>query len=81
VAAAIASTSRQVGATLGVAVLGALMTSHEHGSAHASLAAASHDGWWVMVACAVAVLALGILSSTSWATRTAERTAERVAAA
>jgi EmrB/QacA subfamily drug resistance transporter len=80
VAAAIASTSRQVGATLGVAVLGALVTAHEHGAARVALAGATHDAWWVMFGCALAVLILGLLTSTAWAERTAARTAERVAA-
>jgi EmrB/QacA subfamily drug resistance transporter len=81
VAAAIASTSRQVGSTLGVAVFGALTTAHEGSNIKATLAGATHDAWWLMVGCGVAVLALGFLTSTAWATRTAERTAERVAAA
>jgi EmrB/QacA subfamily drug resistance transporter len=81
VAAAIASTSRQVGSTLGVAVFGALTTAAETGPAKTALASATHDAWWLMVGCALAVLALGVLTSTAWATRTAERTAERVEAA
>jgi len=60
VASAIASTSRQVGATLGVAVAGALLTSQIHGSVHAGLSAASHGAWWVLAACGVAVLVLGV---------------------
>ncbi|GAA4950731.1 MFS transporter [Actinoplanes utahensis] len=53
VAAAIASTSRQVGTALGVAVIGAVSI----GSAHA--------GWWIMVGLAVAVLLIGHLSTAS----------------
>jgi EmrB/QacA subfamily drug resistance transporter len=78
VAAAIASTSRQVGSTLGVAILGALATGAERGPARTALAVATHDGWWVMVGCAVAVFVLGVMTTTGWATRTAERTAARV---
>ena len=42
VAAAVATTSRQVGLTLGVAVVGAMATARVDGSLHDQLAAASH---------------------------------------
>src|SRR4051795_11550730 len=44
VASAIATTSRQVGQTLGVAVTGAIVASH----AGASLAPAGHAAWWTL---------------------------------
>ena len=44
VASAIASTSRQIGQTLGVAVCGALVTSRVGGSVHGGLATVSHAG-------------------------------------
>ena len=47
VAAAVATTSRQVGLTLGVAVVGALATAGVDGSLHDELAAASHAAWWL----------------------------------
>jgi sugar phosphate permease len=50
VAAAIASTSRQVGSTLGVAVLGALAGGGLAGAIGPSFAAATHVSWWIMVA-------------------------------
>lgn len=75
VAAAVASTSRQVGTALGVAVLGALTTSREHGPLSHTIATATHDAWWVMAGCGVAVFALGMLVTTARATRTAERVA------
>ncbi|TML06687.1 MAG: MFS transporter [Actinobacteria bacterium] len=61
VAAAIATTSRQVGQTLGVAVVGALV--------------ASGAEWWTLTACGGAVLVLGIMATTSRATASARRTA------
>jgi MFS family permease len=65
VAAAVASTSRQVGQSLGVAVLGA------------ALAAGLHDGaWWIIAGCGAAVLVLGTLTTGRWAKATAARTAE-----
>ncbi|HLH99793.1 MAG TPA: MFS transporter [Acidimicrobiales bacterium] len=79
VAAAIASTSRQVGSTLGVAVFGALTTAAEVGG-HLALPAATHDAWWVMLACGLAVLVLGAVTTTRWAHATASRTAAMVGA-
>ncbi|MFI6656012.1 MFS transporter [Streptomyces sp. NPDC050523] len=82
VAAAVASTSRQLGQTLGVAVVGALLASGVAGSAYRShFVAASVPGWWVLVACGVAVLVLGVVTSGRWARGTAERTADRLQSA
>jgi EmrB/QacA subfamily drug resistance transporter len=67
VAAAIASTSRQVGTALGVAVIGAVIAS---GSGPDSPA-----GWWIMFALGLAVLTVGHLSTGSWARATAAREA------
>ncbi|MDE3206854.1 MAG: MFS transporter [Acidobacteriota bacterium] len=75
VAAAVASTSRQVGQTIGVAVLGALATAGLHGSLASGLPAATHAGWWIIVGCGVTVLTVGLLTTTRWATATAERVA------
>jgi EmrB/QacA subfamily drug resistance transporter len=72
VAAAVASTSRQVGASLGVAVLGAVVTTHVVGSFRTGFAEASHLGWWIMVGCGVVVFALGLLTTGKWARHTAE---------
>ncbi|MFC4035563.1 DHA2 family efflux MFS transporter permease subunit [Streptomyces polygonati] len=64
VAAAVASTSRQVGQSLGVAVLGA------------ALAAGLHAGaWWIIAGCGASVLVFGLLTTGRWARGTAERTA------
>jgi EmrB/QacA subfamily drug resistance transporter len=67
VAAAIASTSRQVGTALGVAVIGAVIAS---GSGPDSPA-----GWWIMFALGLAVLVVGHLSTGPWARATAAREA------
>jgi EmrB/QacA subfamily drug resistance transporter len=75
VAAAIASTSRQVGGSLGVAVIGAAVVSGVRGPQVSGFAAASHAGWWIVFGCALAVLALGLLTTGRWARGTAERTA------
>jgi MFS family permease len=69
VAAAIASTSRQVGASLGIAVIGALAVPRS-GSA-GSLAEASHVGWWIIAACGALVVVLGVATTTRRALATA----------
>jgi EmrB/QacA subfamily drug resistance transporter len=76
VAAAIASTSRQVGATLGVAIVGSLLASALSRSAGA--ATSSTAGWLVLAACGVIVLVLGQVVTTGWARRTAEHTAREL---
>ncbi len=75
VAAGIASTSRQVGAVLGVAVVGSAVLSALQGPFRLGFAEASHVGWWIVAGCGLAVLLLGILTSGRWANETAARTA------
>ncbi|WP_329025048.1 MULTISPECIES: MFS transporter [unclassified Streptomyces] len=84
VAAAVASTSRQIGQTLGVAVIGAVLAAGLGGSLGSAGSAdgfveASRPGWWVVTGCGLAVLLVGALSSGRWARGTARRTAERLA--
>src|SRR5205814_694119 len=73
VAAAIATTSRQVGQTLGVAIVGAIVTSHA--AAPAGLTAASRPAWWTLTGCSAVVLVLGFLATGSRARASARRTA------
>lgn len=81
VAAAVASTSRQLGQTLGVAVVGAVLASGVSASAYKNtFVSASVPGWWILVGCGLAVLVLGALTSGQWARRTAERTADQLEA-
>jgi Na+/melibiose symporter-like transporter len=75
VAAGIASTSRQVGTALGVAVVGSAALSALHGSFRLGFAAASHAGWWIIAGCGAAILLLGLVTSGRWARSTAERAA------
>ena len=77
VAAAVASTSRQVGATLGVAVLGSLAGSAVASSLGPKFASATHVSWWLIVGLGVIVLVLSLVSTTGWAQETARTTAER----
>jgi EmrB/QacA subfamily drug resistance transporter len=78
VAAAVASTSRQIGQTLGVAVVGSAVTSSLAGPLRVVFAQASHVGWWIVTGCGAAVLAVGMLTSGRWAGATAARTADRL---
>jgi EmrB/QacA subfamily drug resistance transporter len=71
VAAAIASTSRQVGAALGVAIVGSVLSSGLHGPIRAGFATASQPAWLVMSAGGLAVFALGLFTSGRWAVQTA----------
>jgi EmrB/QacA subfamily drug resistance transporter len=65
VASAIATTSRQFGQTLGVAVVGAILTSRVGASVP----------WWTLTACGGVVLLLGVVATSSRARESARRTA------
>jgi len=75
VAAAVASTSRQVGSSLGVAVVGSVVLSTLAGAFRFGFAEASHAGWLIIAGCGLAVCAVGAISSGRRARGTAERTA------
>jgi EmrB/QacA subfamily drug resistance transporter len=77
VASAVASTSRQVGATLGVAIVGAAAGGAVSGALGKSFAVATHPGWWIITGLGVMVLVLGVVTTTHWANVTAEQTADR----
>ncbi|MFJ9018855.1 MFS transporter [Streptomyces sp. NPDC102259] len=79
VAAAVASTSRQLGQTLGVAVIGAVLAAGVSTSAYRdTFVSAAVPGWWIVTGCGVVVLVLGAVTTGAWARRTAERTARRL---
>ncbi len=79
VAAAVASTSRQIGQTLGVAVIGAVLAAGIGSSSYtASFVAAARPAWWIVAVCGFAVLVLGALTTGAWARETAARTAKRL---
>jgi EmrB/QacA subfamily drug resistance transporter len=68
VAAAIASTSRQAGSSLGVAIFGSILAS-------GAFSHASHVCWWVAAACAALIGVLGIITTGRAARASAARTA------
>jgi MFS family permease len=78
VASAIASTSRQIGQTLGVAVVGSLVAGSLQKTNHLDFALASRAGWWVLAGCGAVVLILGLVATSPWARTTARRTAESI---
>ncbi|MUN40228.1 MFS transporter [Actinomadura litoris] len=77
VAAAVASTSRQVGQALGVAVIGAVLAagagSGREADAAAGFVAAARPAYWVLAGCAAAVLVLGTVTTGGRAARSAAR--------
>ncbi|MDI5961452.1 MFS transporter [Streptomyces sp. SL13] len=78
VAAAVASTSRQIGSSLGVAVIGAVMAAGVNGGYGQAFTDAGRTAWWIIAGCGGAVLVVGAVTSGRWARSTAARTAERL---
>jgi EmrB/QacA subfamily drug resistance transporter len=79
VAAAVASTSRQVGQTLGVAITGSILGSAAAASGLGrGLVDASHPAWWVIAACGAAVAIIGAATTGRWARATAARSSRRL---
>ncbi len=72
VASAFASTSRQVGASLGVALAGTIAAAAR---TPVAFSAATHPMWWIIVANGVAVVMLGILSTSKRAAASTARIA------
>ena len=75
VAAAVASTSRQVGGSLGVALAGSAVTTALHAPLRTGFVQASHAGWLIIAGFSVLVLVAGLVTSGRWAQGTAARTA------
>jgi EmrB/QacA subfamily drug resistance transporter len=74
VAGAVASTSRQVGSALGVAVTGSIVAL----GTGATFVGASHGAWYVVAGCGAAVCLVGLISTGVWARETATRNGERL---
>jgi EmrB/QacA subfamily drug resistance transporter len=75
VAAAVASTSRQVGQSLGVAVVGSVAGAGSIGLVGQGFASSSHPAWWIVAGCGVAVLILGLAVTGARGKASAARTA------
>jgi MFS family permease len=78
VAAAVSSTSRQVGATLGVAIVGAVASAGTVAAIGGGFARASHPGWWIISGFGLAVFLIGLASTTRWALATTAVSAEHL---
>ena len=74
VAAAVASTSRQVGQSLGVAVSGSIAGAAA-GQIGPGFAAATHPAWWLMLCCGVAIVLLCTVATTRRARESAREVA------
>ena len=77
-ASAMASTGRQVGTALGVAVSGAIAFSGRVGTVADDLSATARPFWMVVSLCGMAIAVLAYLATGAWAERTAVRTRDRV---
>jgi EmrB/QacA subfamily drug resistance transporter len=80
VASAVATTSRQIGLTLSVAVFGVVAGDGLGREIGQAFAHATRPGWWIVAALGLTVAALGYLTTTIWARGTTRRTAERLVA-
>jgi EmrB/QacA subfamily drug resistance transporter len=74
-ASAIASTSRQVGAALGVALAGSLANAGLESGHRLELASATHVVFWVIAGLGAGIVALGLASTGARARASAERVA------
>jgi len=72
-AAAVASTSRQVGGSLGVALAGTIAGTQA--ATGASFSDATHAFWWCTFAAGVVVFVLGLVSNSGWGRAITQRTA------
>jgi EmrB/QacA subfamily drug resistance transporter len=79
VAAAIASTSRQVGASLGVAIVGTVLTARLVGPLETGFVSAAQLSWYIIAGCGGLVLILGLVTTGRWAQRTARAVAADLA--
>jgi EmrB/QacA subfamily drug resistance transporter len=80
VAGAIASSSRQVGSTIGIALVGAIVGTSASVRFGPQFAEATHAGWWLMVGLAAILFLVGAFTTTPAAFATARATAARLQA-
>jgi EmrB/QacA subfamily drug resistance transporter len=78
VASALATTSRQFGQAIGVAIIGAIVASFAEALGHSELASTSHPAWWTLTGLGAVVLVLGLVATGRRARESARRTAVRL---
>ena len=81
VASGIASTGRQVGSSLGVAIMGSVLAANLHGPLASGFAAATRAGWWIVAALGVVVFALALATTGRAGKASAARAAALIAGA
>jgi len=73
-AGSLASTGRQAGTTLGVAISGTIIgTAFAHGGT--AFTGAARGAWWMILALGAGIVVLAVLSTRRWAARSAVRAA------
>nr|WP_144761632.1 MFS transporter [Curtobacterium sp. 9128] len=77
-AAAVASTSRQTGVSLGVALAGTVTGASAVASVGAGFAVATHAMWWIVVGIGAGIVVVGFVSSSVAARRSVSRIAHLV---
>jgi EmrB/QacA subfamily drug resistance transporter len=78
-AAAIASTSRQIGISLGVAIAGALAGVSGVIRVGAEFAQTTHAVWWMIVGLGAAIFVLALVANSAWGGRSVARIAHLLA--
>ncbi|WP_308159184.1 DHA2 family efflux MFS transporter permease subunit [Curtobacterium sp. ISL-83] len=71
-AAAVASTSRQTGVSLGVALAGTVTGASAVATVGAGFGVATHPMWWIVVGIGLGIVAVGFLSTSSAARRSVD---------
>ena len=81
VAGAVASTTRQLGSALGVAIIGSVIASHvTHIVAGPAFTSASRVSWAIIAFCGLTMLGVGSLTTGAWGRRQAKANAARMEA-
>ncbi|HEX3737482.1 MAG TPA: MFS transporter [Solirubrobacterales bacterium] len=79
VAAAVASTTRQLGSALGVAIIGSVIADHvTHVAAGPAFTSASRVSWAIIALCGLIALSVGGLTTGAWGRRRAKANAARM---
>lgn len=80
VAGGITATANQIGASLGVAILGATLGIDATGLAGPAYAEATHTGWFILAGIGALIVVLGVVTTSRWALKTAEKAATELMA-
>jgi EmrB/QacA subfamily drug resistance transporter len=81
VAAAVASTTRQLGSALGVAIIGSVIADHvAHVAAGPAFTSAARVSWAIIALCGLIALSVGGLTTGAWGRRRAKANAARMEA-